>query len=65
MTYRLDRGLFVENGPALHAAKVASAHNFVRFGAWRNLDTDRRFDMVQKALSAPANDLVDSYPVAL
>lgn len=65
MTYRLDHGLFLEDGPAMHAAKIASANNFVRFGSWRQLDPDRRLDLVEKALEAPANDLVDDYPVAL
>ena len=65
MTYSIDRGLFVEDGPAIHAASIASARNFARFRSWRKLDPDHRLDAVEKALVAPANDLVDAFPVAL
>ena len=34
------------------------------YQAWRQLDPDSRFDLVERALQ-PANDIIDAYPVAL
>ena len=51
MTYRLEQRLFVENGPALTAAKARSARS------------TRALYMLCK--QAPANDLIDAFPVAL
>jgi hypothetical protein len=34
------------------------------YRAWRGLNPDRRLAIVEKALK-PANDVIDSYPVAL
>lgn len=65
MTYSLSRGLFVENGPAEQAANVAAARPAVRFLPWRKLDAKRRLEAIEIALKAPANDLVDDFPVAL
>jgi hypothetical protein len=44
---------------------VASSRNFARFRYWRKLDADHRLAAVEKALSAPANDLIDDLPLAL
>ena len=65
MTYSLNPGLFVEDGPAVHAAKAAAARKFTRFGRWRKLDEEHRLNAVEKALKAPANDLIDGFPPAL
>lgn len=65
MTYRLDPALFVEDGPAVHAASAASARSVARFVHWRKLDEKRRLQAVERALQAPANDLIDGYPLAL
>ena len=65
MTYGIDPGLFVEDGPAIQAAKVATARNPARFGRWRTLTSDHRLKVVEQALKAPANDVFDDFPVAL
>ena len=65
MAYGIDPGLFVEDGPAIQAAKVAAARNFARFAPWRMLDSDHRFEVVEKALKTPANDCIDDFPIAL
>lgn len=65
MTYRLNRQLFVENGPAEQAANAAAARPAVRFLPWRRLDSGHRLEIVEQALKTPANDIVDGYPVAL
>ena len=61
MAYGIDPALFVEDGPAIQAAKAAAA----RFGRWRMLDSDHRFEVVEKALKTPANDCIDDFPIAL
>jgi hypothetical protein len=35
------------------------------YQAWHRLDPESRLDLVEQALSAPANDLVDDLPLAL
>ena len=65
MTYSLARGLFVENGPAEQAAVVAASRPSVRFLPWRRLDSSRRLELVEEALNAPANDVIDGFPLAL
>jgi hypothetical protein len=65
MSYSLNPQLFVENGPAVQAAKVAAARPSTRFRAWRKLDSERRFSAVETALKKPANDLAGGYPLAL
>jgi hypothetical protein len=35
------------------------------YQAWRQLDTERRLELVERALAVPANDIIDSFPVAL
>ena len=65
MTYSLDRGLFVENGPAELAAAAAEARPAVRFLPWRMLDAEHRLRAVENALKLPANDVLDDLPLAL
>ena len=65
MTYSLSRRLFVENGPAELAADVAAARPAIRFLPWRKLDAKLRLEAIERALKAPANDLVDNLPLAL
>jgi hypothetical protein len=65
MAYSLDHRLFVEDGPAIQAANAAARRPAARFLGWRRLDTDRRLAVVERALKSPANDFIDSYPVAL
>ena len=65
MTYGLDPGLFIEDGPAFHAASAAAARSSARFRNWKSLDEERRLKAVEQALKAPANDLIDNYPLAL
>ena len=61
MTYGLNPGLSVEDGTAVDASRAAAE----RFGRWRKLDEERRLQAVERALKAPANDLIDGYPLAL
>jgi len=35
------------------------------YQAWRQLDTERRLELIEQALAAPANDIIDSFPLAL
>ena len=65
MTYALDRGLFIEHGPTLQAANAASTRPAGRFLGWRRLDAEHRLAVIERALKSPANDFIDSYPVAL
>lgn len=65
MTYGLSRGLFIEDGPAIHAANAAAARNQHRFRGWRALEPEQRLVIVERAMGAPANDLIDDFPIAL
>jgi hypothetical protein len=35
------------------------------YQAWRQLDTETRLELVEQALAAPANDIIDNFPLAL
>ena len=65
MTYGLSRGLFLEDGPAIHAAEAAAARSQARFRSWRSLEPEQRLVIVERAMGAPANDLIDDFPIAL
>ncbi|HET9810551.1 MAG TPA: hypothetical protein VFP53_02500 [Sphingomicrobium sp.] len=65
MTYGLSPTLFVEDGPAVHAVANAAERRSDRFRAWRNLDSTHRLELIERAMNAPANDLLDAYPIAL
>ena len=65
MTYSLSPRLFVEDGPAVHAAHAAHARSIARFHSWRKLNPDNRLAAGEEALAPPANDLIDELPLAL
>ena len=65
MAYGLNRRLFIENGPAVEADRARQLRSSDGFRAWRKLHSDTRFDLVDRALKSPANDLIDIYPLAL
>ena len=64
MAYGLNPRLFVENGPAVTAARLGPARSSLVYRGWRALAPERRLAIVEKALR-PANDDADSYPLAL
>ena len=64
MSYGLNPRLFIENGPAVTAAEGQSPRSSTVYRAWRQLDRERRFAIVEGALK-PANDTIDEYPLAL
>ena len=64
MAYGLNPQLFIENGPAVTAAEGQPPRSSTLYRGWRDLDRERRFAVVERALK-PANDLIDEYPLAL
>jgi len=50
--------------PALKDPKLFRDRAYLD-GAWVEADSKRRFEAIEFALKAPANDLVDNFPVAL
>jgi hypothetical protein len=66
MAYGLNSHLFIENGPAIHAAQAQARRSSDAFRAWGGLDADKRLALIEKALRKPANDdCGDHFPVAL
>ena len=65
MAYGLNPRLFLENGPTVEAERARQVRSTDSFRAWRKLNIDRRFELVEGALKAPANDLLDRFPLAL
>ena len=65
MTYGLNPQLFVEHGPAVQAAGALARSSSTAFRAWKRLNEQARLALVETALAAPANDLIDEYPIAL
>ncbi len=66
MAYSLSAQLFLENGPAVHAGRAKVRSSSPAFRAWRGLDPDSRFAVVEESLRHSANDdLPDGFPVAL
>ena len=63
MAYGLNPRLFVENGPAIHAAKARARSSSDAFRAWGRLDAKGRLELVEKALRH-ANDCGE-LPLAL
>lgn len=51
MAYGLNARLFVEDGPAVQAARASQMHSARAFHAWRGLDRDKRFALVEQALT--------------
>jgi hypothetical protein len=62
MAYGLSTRAFVEDGPVEQVAKAGVARSTAR--SWRALDAARRLELVEQAMH-PANDCIDSYPLAL
>jgi len=62
MTYGHSPRAFIEDGPAEQVARAQSARSTAR--SWRVLDEARRLELVERALR-PANDFIDSFPLAL
>ena len=62
MIYGHAPSVFIEDGPTEQLAKVASARSTAR--SWRALDAAHRLALVERAL-VPANDFIDSFPLAL
>jgi len=62
MIYGHSPRAFIEDGPAEQLAKVISVRTTAR--AWRALDAAHRLELVERALT-PANDCIDSFPLAL
>ena len=62
MAYGLDPRLFLENGPAAQAEKASRRNSARAFAAWRGLDSNRRFAVVQRALN---DNPIDGLPIAL
>ena len=64
MIYGLNRGLFVEDGPTIHADKASRRSSARAFHAWQALDDAQRLALVERSLAANEN-LSDGYPAAL
>ncbi|HET7576445.1 MAG TPA: hypothetical protein VFK19_07765 [Sphingomicrobium sp.] len=62
MTYGLSIRAFIEDGPVEQVAKAEAGRSTAR--SWHALDEARRLELVERALH-PANDCIDSYPLAL
>jgi hypothetical protein len=62
MTYGHSTRAFIEGGPVEQVAKTEAQRSTAR--AWRALDEARRLELVERAL-LPANDCIDSFPLAL
>ena len=66
MAYGLNARLFIENGPAIHAAQAHARSSSNAFRAWGGLDADKRLALIEKALREAANDDgSDDFPIAL
>lgn len=66
MAYGLNPRLFIENGPAIHAAQAHARSSSDAFRAWGGLDADKRLALIEKALLRAANDDgSDDFPIAL
>jgi len=63
MTYGLSTRAFIEDGPAVHVIQAQETRSTAR--SWQALDAERRLALIEQALSAPANDFLDEYPIAL
>ena len=62
MTYGLSTRAFIEDGPTAQVAKLDALRSTAR--SWRALDEAHRIDLIEVALK-PANDQIDSFPLAL
>jgi hypothetical protein len=64
MAYGLSTRAPAANGLVQRALARASG-TWGGYQAWRQLDPETRIELIEQALAAPANDIVDGYPVAL
>ena len=57
------------NDPVARALTRASGtwggYQVSGYGAWRQLDAEKKLELIEQALGLPANDLHDSFPLAL
>jgi len=66
MAYGFESRLFLENGPAIHAARARYARSTRTARAWREMSEAGRLELIEQALDKPANDdMPDGLPVAL
>ena len=65
MAYGLNPGLFLENGPAVTAAEAHGARSSEMYRVWRELNAERRLDIVERALKPANDDMADGFPIAL
>jgi len=63
MTYGQGNRAPADN--ALQRALARASGTWGGYQAWRQLDSEKRFELVEKALGCPANDLDDCFPLAL
>jgi hypothetical protein len=68
MAYGLSTRAPAENAaknPLVQRALSRASGTWGGYQAWRQLEPEKRLELVERALAAPANDVVDGYPVAL
>jgi hypothetical protein len=66
MIYGLNPGLFVEDGPTIHAGEASRRSSARAFQAWQAMDEAQRLALVERTLAGAANEnLSDGYPAAL
>jgi hypothetical protein len=62
MTYGHSTRAFIEDGPVEQVARASATRSSAR--AWRALDEAHRLQLIEQMLK-PANDRIDSFPLAL
>ena len=50
---------------ALQRALARASGTWGGYQAWRGLDSEKRFELVEQALGCTSNDLNDCFPLAL
>ena len=64
MTYGHSTRVSPVSAATQHAIARASG-TWGGYQAWRQLDPEKRLQLVEQALAVPANDIIDDYPLAL
>ena len=64
MAYGLSTRTSAANAAVARALSRASG-TWGGYQAWRQLDAEKRFELVERALDCPANDFTDCLPIAL
>jgi hypothetical protein len=64
MTYGHTTGASAVNTLTQRALDRASG-SWGGYQAWRQLDPEKRLQLVEQALTTPANDVIDDFPLAL